>query len=245
MIKTQTALNSANIRTISSRSLLSDAQQAELVDIRERLTLDYFRAGDIANDAIVANAQREGVTQQMVLDEVGVWLGKSGRTVRYYAETAAFFSPKTREEYDMLPFSHFDLARNYGDKWRVVLELCMQNPGMSRERLEYFASAYFDVPESGIDVRPPAYEETPPELALDEIENLMASAKEKESSSGPGRSSATIVSRLMNALADLRRLIGEYDLSDEVKEQLVEHGGALMLLIPRIISEIDEKRKAG
>jgi len=241
---------------ISPRSLLTDDQQNELMWIRDKLVLSYFRAGDIANESILNNATREGATAQMVYDEVGVWLGKSGRTVRYYAETAAFFSPRVRSDFDMLPFSHFDLARNYKDDWWIVLDIARSSPAMTVDRLELLADKYFEVRGEACEkdseenpkcapheVLTNAYGDSLLGLSQDELSDLEARIREEKKPTQLAGSSAPLIGRLMNALAELRRLVGEYDLSEEVKRELAEHGGALMLLIPRIISEIDGRRE--
>ena len=236
---------------ISPRSLLTDDQQNELMWIRDKLVSSYFRAGDIANESILNNATREGATSQMVYDEVGVWLGKSGRTVRYYAETAAFFSPRVRSDFDMLPFSHFDLARNYRDDWWIVLDIARSSPAMTVGRLKLLADKYFEVrgeacekdSDQDSEVRLNAYGDSLLGLSQDELSDLEERVREEKKPTGLTGSSAPLIGRLMNALAELRRLVGQYDLSEEVKRELAEHGGALMLLIPRIISEIDGRRE--
>lgn len=230
----------------SPRSLLTDQQQNELLYIRDVLTVSYFRIGDIANEAVLRNSTKAGVRAQDVYDEVGVWAGKSGRTVRYYAESAAFFPEQVRSEFDMVSFSHFDLARNYGERWYVVLDYARANPGITTDKVRRAAdlffgvrlSAYEEISAQDSDVRLNAYEDLRAvEGNVPILEQFSrAEAQKKPPASG---SVAPLIGRLMSLIAELRLIAGEYKLSDELRSELISHEGALMSLIPRIISEID------
>lgn len=51
----------------------------------------------------------------------------SGRTIRYYTEIATFYEEWARREYDVLPFSHFELAMRYDrENWQTTLEMSVK-----------------------------------------------------------------------------------------------------------------------
>jgi hypothetical protein len=94
------------------------------------LTVNYFRIGDISNRLVLESAKAKAkVPAGRVHKAVGRFVGKSARTVRYYAESAAFFDQHARIKYGFLPFSFFDFARNFGDQWEDVFKLAADNPG--------------------------------------------------------------------------------------------------------------------
>jgi hypothetical protein len=113
-------------------SLLSDEDQAILIQIRDNIRNNYFAIGDIANKYVVlCNKNKTVVLAQDIYDSVGKLVGKSGRTVRYYAEQAAFYPLDTRDKYDILPFGFFVFARSMGDNWESILDYCMIYPNKS------------------------------------------------------------------------------------------------------------------
>ena len=81
------------------------------------------------------------VTQDRIFNAIGNFCGKSGRTVRYYAETAGFYPRLVRDEFDVLPFSFFVFARYEGDNWRNVLEFALLRPEISLDALKFWWSA--------------------------------------------------------------------------------------------------------
>jgi hypothetical protein len=114
----------------SIASLIPEHFLNELIQISGDLKSAYWRAGDIANMVYVqAVADKKNVTRADVFYKVGKVLGKSARSVRVYAMTAAFYSYETRLEYDVLPFSHFTFAMQFhgidgvsgNAMWRAVL----------------------------------------------------------------------------------------------------------------------------
>lgn len=114
---------------LSDADLVPDDVQCELIDIRTKMTEDCFRIGKIAN-RLVLEATKAGalITAGRIHKAVGRFAGKSGRTVRYYAENAAFFSDESQMRYGFLPFSFFDFARNFGLAWEDVMILASDNP---------------------------------------------------------------------------------------------------------------------
>jgi len=110
--------------------------QHKLLAWRDLFTIGYFDIGDMANEDVV-RAAKVGfkVTQQQVFDAVGSFCGRSGRTVRYYAEAAAFYPYPVRAEFDMLDFSLFIMARQFGDDWRKFLKFAQLYPGIGADKV--------------------------------------------------------------------------------------------------------------
>jgi hypothetical protein len=121
---------------------ISEDDLAVLIAIRDNLRDNYFLVGDIAN-RYIANAAKAGfvITNQQIEDEIGGILGKSGRTIRYYAEEAAFYGADIRQQYDILPFSFFAYARST-DNWKAVLDYAMEHPGISLPALRALAFSH-------------------------------------------------------------------------------------------------------
>lgn len=121
---------------VSDSDIVPEDYQNLLMYWRDTFRVGYFSLGDVANRlCAMAAKQAFRVTEARVFEAVGKFCGKSGRTVRYYAETAEFFSDEMRQEYEMLPFSHFVFARSMGDRWREVLDYARAKPNLSEEGL--------------------------------------------------------------------------------------------------------------
>lgn len=118
--------------------------QNELMMLRSGMTAAAFRIGDIAN-ALFAQSVETGlrVTAMRVYIAVGNFVGKSPRTVRYYAETAAAFGIEARQTYETLPFSTFVYARSQASKTVEILEYALAHPLVSEMGLRIeFQSPY-------------------------------------------------------------------------------------------------------
>lgn len=123
---------------ISDNDIVPDDYQNQLIHWRDLFVDGYFAIGDIANRLVRRSAEMGfPVTDKRVYKAVGRFCGKSPRTVRYYAETSAFYPEEVRDEFDMLPFSHFVFARSTGEQWREVLEFGADDPDCTLERLRY------------------------------------------------------------------------------------------------------------
>jgi len=143
-MKTQMVAN-----RISVSNTISDEDQAILIQIRDNIRDNYFMIGDVANKYIYQCVRNDNmVYSQDIYDDIGKIVGKSGRTVRYYAEEASFYSPKTRDQYDILPFSFFVFARTMGDIWKNVLDYAMEHPHYSLDAIKKHFLPNFD--DSGI-----------------------------------------------------------------------------------------------
>jgi len=133
----------------SANDLVPEEYQMRLMMWRDEFTRGYFEIGDIANEIVVYNIQQGmKIDQNSIYSAVGKFCGKSGRTVRDYAEVAAFFSPGVRDEYDVLPFSHFRFAKSCGLDYREALDRSLSNPSMSVEALELLFRRH---PDSSVD----------------------------------------------------------------------------------------------
>lgn len=122
---------------ISVYKTISDEDQAILIQIRDNIRNNYFMIGDIANKYIYQCVRNDNmVYSQDIYDDIGKIVGKSGRTVRYYAEEATFYSFDVRDQYDILPFSFFVFARTMGDIWQEVLDYAMEHPHYSLDAIK-------------------------------------------------------------------------------------------------------------
>ena len=98
-------------------------QQHELLAIRDNVSKDSWRIGDIT---LEVKAQHPEFGSGVIYSAIGAFVGKAQRTVREYAAISAFFSPKTREKYDMLAYDHFRTAMKYGGMWEGALEYAVR-----------------------------------------------------------------------------------------------------------------------
>ncbi len=124
---------------VSPNEIVEDEDQAVLRAISERTTAFSFLLGDMVGKYL-ARAERQGfrvrhvngrdtfVTQAQVCEALGSFCKRSGRTMRYYYETARFYPQSVRDEFEMLDFSYFVVARSFRDRWREVLEFAAANP---------------------------------------------------------------------------------------------------------------------
>jgi len=114
---------------VTNSQIIQEEDQNTLMMARDGLRYTYFLIGDIANKYLRMTADTGyKVTATRIFDAIAYFSGHASRTVRYYAETAAFYSEAVREEYGELPFSYFVTARYAGDKWRDVLDFAAANP---------------------------------------------------------------------------------------------------------------------
>lgn len=146
---------------VSPGDIVEDNDQVMLRSISDGMKRDFFLIGDIAHK-IILSAEKEGfrvkkldrsdvyVSMGKVFEAVGHFCDRSGRTVRYYFETSKFFPLDVREEFDMLPFSMFVVARSFKDDWRAVLEYASVNPQKDSEgvRSHFVAAASGEINEA-------------------------------------------------------------------------------------------------
>jgi hypothetical protein len=136
-------------RHLSNNQIIQEEDQNTLMMARDGLRYTYFLIGDIANKYLRMTADTGyKVPAARIFDAVAYFSGHASRTVRYYAETAAFYPEAVREEYGELPFSYFVTARYAGDKWRDVLDFAAANPNVTLGVLQaqYGAQPLCDLP---------------------------------------------------------------------------------------------------
>lgn len=118
---------------ISDANLIPDEVQERLIFWRDKFTEGSWDIGRICGNLIVRAAElglevkgidglKIPITNAQLDKAAGRFLGKTGRTVRYYRETVSFFPEGIEEEYPSVPFTHFAVARRAGDRWRDVIE---------------------------------------------------------------------------------------------------------------------------
>lgn len=97
--------------------------QDELIFIRDTLTAQSWRIADITEEVIQFNRQKgQPFELQSVYAAVGLFVGKSSRTVREYHALGRFFDPEIRETFSMLAFDHFRHAAMLGDRAILALQ---------------------------------------------------------------------------------------------------------------------------
>jgi len=110
------------MENISYSLLIPDKWQNELIAIKERATQDAWAIGDITN--ILKGYHKEaktGILVRNILSAVGAFVGKSARTVRFYASMAAVFAPDIIARHEVLSHDHFRLASQYAEPEKVLL----------------------------------------------------------------------------------------------------------------------------
>jgi hypothetical protein len=108
---------------VSTNDLIPGNYVNELLYWKDQISTGCWRIGDITNDIyVLALANGLEITKLELCGRIGKIVGKAGRTVRLYADTAGFFSAETRQKYEVLPFSHFYFARANCNHWQEVLE---------------------------------------------------------------------------------------------------------------------------
>lgn len=122
---------------ISSSNLIEEDDQSRLIELRDVLRDSYLEIGDITNKYITGNFINDtGITSNAIYGAIGALIGKSARTIRYYAEVSAFYYDKdVRSEYNILPFSFLAYAKTRADDWKKVLEYALENPGITKKKL--------------------------------------------------------------------------------------------------------------
>lgn len=120
------------ITRVNSGTIINRFPQAlleELINIGETINQSYWRIGDITNElTLLALANHETFGKMEICAAIAEIIGKSARSVRYYASVSSFYQPTVREFYDTLPFSHFAFAMQYSGQtegvpiWQSILD---------------------------------------------------------------------------------------------------------------------------
>lgn len=221
----------------SPNEIVPEDVQNRLMALDDTMTRAYFEIGDIANELIqyapqFAQDTHKVVTEQDVFNAVGLYCHRSGRTVRYYAETAEFYTADVRSEFDILPFSHFVVARSFGLRWRDVLEFARDNPAMGEDRLRQQFEMSLNVEQE----QRAAFESQYAEIAdvvTSKIDSMPPEVFEKEGVRKPRSTNALLLSHLSNLLDDLDKL--RANVQDEVRRDEI---GSLCKDVRRLIAEV-------
>lgn len=219
------------INFVSDNDIVPDDYQNALLYWRDTFSRGYFAIGDIANELCELSAIKSfPVTQQRIFDAVGKFCGKSGRTVRYYAETSTFYDDIVRSEYEELPFSHFVFARTIGGDWRSVLDFAKLSPHCS---VDYLRREFcFSDNESVCAQKSVCYDS---DSELDEPENIETEKILERKEPKFFRSGAlSDLSDLIDRLTEL--LDGESGLDDTAKDELTDCLATIRRYIPVIAS---------
>jgi len=134
------------LKTTVSR-LIPKSYLEDLIQLREEMTMSYWKIGDITNAIITMSvANKMPIEKMKVYQAVGSVVGKADRSVRLYSYLASFYPPDIRKLYEVLPYSHFVVACQYkgGSEWEEVLNKAldfMDEFGLppSVERLSFLA----------------------------------------------------------------------------------------------------------
>lgn len=135
------SVESKTFVTLLDSDIVSEDNQNRLMFWRDQFRVGHFIIGDIVIETIEqAVASKVRLPHTRIFEAVARFCGKKARTVRYYYELAAFFPHEVREEFHMLPFSHFVFARTLGDDWHEVLHYAASKPHITAEglRVHYF-----------------------------------------------------------------------------------------------------------
>lgn len=222
--------------------IVPEADQNKLMWWRDIFRAGEFDIGDIAN-RLCQQASERGfkITQQRVFDAVGSFCGRSGRTVRYYAETARFYSPDTRSEYNVLPFSHFVLARYVmGDDWKEMLDYAMLHPKISEEALRayfvVFAKLGDDVSANSFDLR--VSEDVSANNLPDGILRVSDGSRVSE---GSVVKAGNALSLLSSVLEQLDTILRRFKFSTELNTRITTTMVEFRSLIQEIATELRER----
>lgn len=210
---------------VTDNEIIPASMQALLVQVRGSLTANYFAIGD-ATCALLQEAERQGfrvksisgrdvfVSQDRIFKAVGSFCGKAPRTVRYYYETARFYSADVREEYGCLDFTMFVMAKTFGEAWRDVLEYAAANPQLDSESVKWH---FLNEASS----------------TMDEV----VSSRDEDGNVPPEQATQTIggLSRLLDAMSGFLKLVR---LPEELRDRAMEIMGEFRLLLTEIADEM-------
>lgn len=223
---------------VSDNDLIPELYQNRLLHWRDIFKMGYF---DIGDTALLLSERAAGqgykVSEGQVYAAVGRFCGKSGRTIRYYAEQAAFYSVLTRERYDMLPFSHFVFARSMGERWQEVLDYAALKPYITEEGLRMHFKGVMVAEYVEGKVNPMTEEDADPDEPRGEDK---ASAYREEQL--PGRYvTHRVLSSLSNMVETLEYVMTNIKLSRESTVILRESLENIRKLLPEIVAKAGEK----
>ena len=102
--------------------IIPDGERSIVIARGQRLSDDKWWFGDRSNKwAKLALESGEKLTREDSNRALSQDSGVPIRTLRHYADHARFFDPEIRAEFEILPFSHFTIAKQYGEQWYKIL----------------------------------------------------------------------------------------------------------------------------
>ena len=222
--------NLPTVLVVTDNDIVPDEYQHLLISLRDQFTVGYFKVGDVANFLVLRAAMSElRVTQDRVYKAVGNIFGKSSRTIRYYAEQSAFYPQAVRDEYEVLPFSHFVMARSYhqrtGRDWREVLNYGKLNPKASEEEIRF---KFLGVVVTGPDDNTQIFIEPTPSYLSSPVTQTVSYPR----TSTP--SSFLFISKLSEVLDAAAQVIDTVP-DAEIAHEISDHIEGLRLLIPAAV----------
>lgn len=218
-----------NYTSLSYGDIIPDDLQSELIFIRDSLKQCFFRIGDIANE--IYDGHSHTVQRDVINAAVGALCGKSGRTVRYYSETALFFPPEVRQEFEVLSFTHFVYAHTFGASWRVYLEKAAGSLSRSAESIAAELSrpaVVHEIPENLPSESPP---ETPGTPILGESDD-----DEEFRLEGRRIKRADLAMKYVDLLASVSEIIMEFPLAQKDASRLSDALRSLHAALPAVLA---------
>lgn len=127
------------------RDFVSTDVEDALIQAGAELSANYWKIGrlviqaveqtELLRAAVIAgkvNLPRQKVDELMALTVAKIYAhaatltGKSSKRIQEYVTCARFYPDEVVEAYGVLPFDHFDFARQFGERWRDVLDLSIR-----------------------------------------------------------------------------------------------------------------------
>ena len=117
-------LNDQYVSAIAAvHKIIPDDERAVVIARGQKYSTEKWWWGDRTNKwvTIVLAAGEKltiGDAQRAISQDSGI----PHRTLRHFADHARFFDLAARSKYEILPFSHFTIAKKYSDDWEEILK---------------------------------------------------------------------------------------------------------------------------
>lgn len=213
---------------VLASDILSDQDQTKLIQLRDVIRDCYFDVGDIANRNVEMGGDKIGAGQ--IYDAVGRFVGKSERTIRYYAETAAFYPQAVRLSFDILPFSFFVYAKTQHDRWLEILDYAMLKPHLSLSGLKTYFSTSVEGTKSDQNYKVGG---------VSSVNNPQGQERPFNKLPPTKFSKMLMLSTLSDLLDIVRKVMGCLNLSDSVEKRLIRSVNDIQNVIPEIVNSVD------
>lgn len=129
----------------SVSQLIPDDYYQELIQLRDNLTRNKFRIGDIGAEIFLKSSGSVKM-RQLALSQtdlfglicwaVGSVVGLKSQQVENYIAIAAHFDMEAREKYSVLAMSHLSLAMQAGNREQEVLDYAMECPQITCDKIK-------------------------------------------------------------------------------------------------------------